>query len=196
MMGFLVNGQEKICIPRALVAKKVIGTIYINDGDSIIGVFENLTPINDILTTHIIVDSAGADFYIPRVTISSYFDDDKNEKRYKVYPDDNVVYVKKQCHYDMGIFMLVNVEGPYKLLSDKLRAKSSIQAYNQSTTEFTYYLMTPDNRLIKLILNDLKPQLKSLFYGYPGVDQYFSDPDFNIESVTELIRTVNASIQQ
>jgi hypothetical protein len=196
LMNFLVEGQEKICIPRSLISKKVTGTIYLNNGDSISGVFENLTPVNDILTTHIIVDSAGAPLYIPRVTIGSYFDEDKNEKRYKVYPDDDKVYVKKQCHYDLGIFMLLLVDGPYKLLSDKLRAKSSIQAYSQSTTSYVYYLITPDDRFIKIIINDIKPQLQSLLNNYPGVDQYFSDPEFDVDTVVELIRMVNSIIQQ
>ena len=94
----------------------------------------------------------------------------------------------------MGIFMLVVVDGPYKLLLDVLLSTSSIQAYNESESDAIYYLLPPNNKLIKLNRIDIKPQLSSLFSGYPGTDQIFSDPDFNIHSAAEIIRLVNTSI--
>jgi hypothetical protein len=194
LLGLTVNGQEKVCLPNTLRAYKVTGTIYLNNGDSISGVFSNLTDVNDILTTHILVDTAGVDFLIPRTHINSYFDSDDKERKYKIYHLSASLIIKKQCRYDIGIFVKEIVDGPYKLLIDKLKAESTIQAYNQSTTDDVYYLVTPANKLIKIILNDLKPQLRSIFIKYPGTDRYFSDPEFNIESAAELIRMVNSSI--
>ena len=94
----------------------------------------------------------------------------------------------------MGVFMLIVVDGPYKLLTDVLLSNSSIQAYNQSESNEIYYLLPPDNKLLKLNRTDIKPQLQSLFSDYPGTEEVFSDPGFNMDSVSEIIRLVNTSI--
>jgi len=192
----LVSAQEKICTPETLVGKKVKGTVYLNDGDTISGEFIHLTPKNDIRTTHIIFESADKKKAINRMLVIAYHNNNEKDKRYKVYPEKDSVFVKKQCRYDMGVFMLAEVDGPYKLLIDKLKPGATIQAYSQSAENIIYYLRTPDNRLIKLIRNDLKPQLKSIFYNYNVADAFFEQPDFSFKTAAELIRAVNASIEK
>jgi len=200
IFGFLfgtgiVKGQGEVCIPQTWVGKKVRGVIYLNTGDSVSGKFIHLTPRNDYYTTHILFkDSSGQQKMVNRADIISYFDKVEKEKRYKVYTNVDSVFVKKNCHFDMGVFMLVVVDGPYKLLLDVLSSTSSIQAYNESESDAIYYLLPPNNKLLKLNRVDIKPQLKSLFSGYPGTDQVFSNPVFNIDSVSEIIRLVNTLI--
>ena len=94
----------------------------------------------------------------------------------------------------MGVFMVLVEDGPYKLLQDILLSNSSIQAYNQSESNDIYYLLPPNKKLLELNRNDLKPQLQSLFSNYPGTDQIFSEPNFNIESASKVIHLVNTSI--
>ena len=191
----ITKGQEEVCIPQTWVGKKVKGTIYIYNGDSVSGKFTHLTPRNDYFTTHIIFDSnSGENGQINRADIISYYDNKKKEKRYKIYSNIDSVFIKKKCRFDMGVFMLIIVDGPYKLLTDVLLSNSSIQAYNQSESNEIYYLLPPDNKLLKLNRTDIKPQLQSLFSDYPGTQEVFSDPDFNMDSASEIIRLVNTSI--
>lgn len=193
----IIKGQGEVCIPQTFVGKKVKGTIYIYNGDSVSGKFTHLTPRNDYYTTHIIFKtSSGQNKMVNRADLLSYYDKQKKEKRFKVYPNIDSVFVKKSCRFDMGVFMLVVVDGPYKLLVDILLSNSSIQAYNQSESDSIYYISLPDNKLLKLNRNDLKPQLQSLFSGYPGTDQVFAEPGFNIERASEIIRLVNKSISE
>ena len=193
----LIKGQGEVCIPQTWVGKKVKGVIYINTGDSIAGKFIHLTSRNDYFTTHILIEANnGEKEKINRADIVSYYDKKKKENRYKVYPDTDSVFVKKKCRFDMGVFMLVLVDGPNKLLMDVLESTSSIQAYNQSESNAIYYLLPPDDKLIKLNRTDLKPQLQSLFSNYPGTDQVFSEPGFNIENASEIVRLVNTSISE
>lgn len=193
----IINAQGEVCIPQTWVGKKVKGTIYINSGDSISGKFIHLTPRNDYFTTHILIDANnGVHEKINRAEIFSYYDKKKKEKRFKVYPNVDSVFVKKKCYFDMGVFMLILVDGPNKLLMDVLESNSSIQAYNQSESDAIYYLLPPDKKLIELNRTDLKPQLQSLFSEYPGTDMVFSDPGFNIERASEIVRLVNNSISE
>lgn len=202
IFGFLlvngfVLGQGEVCIPQTWAGKKVKGVIYTSNGDSIIGKFTHLTPRNDYYTTHIIFDSStGIKGNINRAEIKSYLDKKEKEKRHKVYPTIDSVFVKKGCYFDMGVFMLVVVDGPYKLVLDVLSSTSSIQAYNESESNAIYYLLPPDNKLLQLNRVDIKPQLQSLFSDYPGTDQVFSVTDFNIDNAAEIIRLVNTSISQ
>jgi len=195
-MALTVKGQEKVCLPEVIASKKVKGTIYLTNGDSISGVFTHLTPQNNISTTHVLYQTKGDKESINRVRIKAYYNKKTKEKRCKVYPDKDSVMVKKQCRFDMGIFMLVIVDGPYKLLQDVLHPSSSIQAYNQSSSDYIYYLLGPDKKLIKIIRSDLRPQLQSIFGKYPGADRYFSAPGFNIDKASELISMVNESVKQ
>lgn len=191
----IIKGQEEICIPQTWVGKKVKGVVYKNNGDSISGKFTHLTPRNDYYTTHILFESkTGVKGNINRAEIVSYFDKKEKDKRYKIYPNVDSVFVKKKCHFDMGVFMVLVEDGPYKLLQDILLSNSSIQAYNQSESNDIYYLLPPNKKLLELNRNDLKPQLQSLFSNYPGTDQIFSEPNFNIESASKVIHLVNTSI--
>jgi len=193
----MINAQGEVCIPQTWVGKKVKGTIYINTGDSVSGKFTHLTPRNDYFTTHIIIDeNNGVKEKINRAEIVSYFDKKKKEKRYKVYPNVDSVFVKKNCHFDMGVFMLILVDGPNKLLMDVLESNASIQAYNQSESNAIYYLLPPNKKLIEINRTDLKPQLQSLFSDYPGTEQIFSEPGFNIERASEIVRLANTSISE
>ena len=193
----IIKGQGEVCIPQTWVGKKVKGTIYIYNGDSVSGKFTHLTPRNDYYTTHIIFKtSSGQNKMVNRADLISYYDKQEKEKRFKVYPNVDSVFVKKNCRFDMGVFMLVVVDGPYKLLLDVLLSTSSIQAYNESESDAIYYLLPPNKKLIKINRVDIKPQLSSLFSGYPGTDQIFSDPVFNIERASEIIRLVNKSISE
>ena len=195
--NLIVKGQGEVCIPQTWVGKKVKGVIYTNFGDSIAGKFIHLTPRNDYYTTHILIEENNGDKeYINRADIISYYDKKKKENRYKVYPNIDSVFVKKKCRFDMGVFMLAIVDGPNKLLMDVLESNSSIQAYIQSELDVIYYLLPPDKKLLKLNRNDLKPQLQSLFSGYPGTDQIFAEPGFNIELASEIIRLVNKSLSE
>ena len=202
IFGFLlgngiVKGQGEVCIPQTWVGKKVKGVIYLNTGDSVSGKFIHLTPRNDYYTTHILFKaSSGQRKMVNRADIIFYYDEVEKEKRYKVYTNVDSVFVKKNCYFDMGVFMLVVVDGPYKLLLDVLSSTSSIQAYNESESNAIYYLLPPNNKLLKLNRVDIKPQLKSLFSGYPGTDQVFSESDFNIESASVIVRLVNTSISE
>lgn len=190
----LVCGQEKICLPDVIVGKRITGIVYLNNGDTLEGEFIHLTPVNDIGTTHILYKSKQKTKTINRFLISAYYDIKKDEKRYKAYPDKDSVMVKEECRFDMGIFMLALVDGSYKLLQDELLSGSTIQAYNQSDSNYIYYLLTPDGSLIKLIRNDLKPQLQSIFNKYPEAMHYFSEPVFDYHVAAELIREVNKSL--
>jgi len=203
LLGFIftivtafVNGQEKVCIPESIKNKKVSGTIYLSDGDTISGEFIHLTPENNIRTTHIIYKSPDGKREINRIRVISYSNEKEKEKRYKVYAVKDSVLVKKGCRYDMGVFMPAIVDGPYKLLKNELKSDATIQAYSQSSTNNVYFLLTPQNKLIKLARNDLKPQVQSIFYGYEGTEHFFLEPDFNIDTAAALIRKVNASILQ
>jgi len=200
IFGFLLGsgiakGQGEVCIPQTFVGKKVKGVIYLNTGDSVSGKFIHLTPRNDYYTTHILFkDSSGQQKVVNRADIISYYDKVEKEKRYKVYTSVDSVFVKKSCHFDMGVFMVAVEDGPYKLLLDVLSSTSSIQAYNESESDLIYYLLPPNNKLLKLNRVDIIPQLKSLFSGYPGTDEIFSDPGFTIDNASEIIRLVNTSI--
>jgi len=186
-------GQERICIPDVLFSKKVKGTLFMNNGDSISGAFTHLTPENDIETTHIIVKTPESKVSISRREIQSYYDDKEQVLRYGVYTKPDSVFVKKECRYDLAVFMIVMVDGEYRLLKNKIEPSSSIQEYNQSENKFAYYIFTPDSKLIELVINDLKPQMKSLFYGKKEVDELFSEESFNIDTVIEIITIVNES---
>lgn len=189
-----VSGQEKVCLPEMLFNKKIKATARLSDGTVLQGHFKYLTPINDIKTTH--VEYRGADkndTLIKRMDFASYRIDGEDFYRYKVYLNWDKVMIKKECFIDLGKFLKARVDGYYKMLEDELISKSTIEAYSQSEDNKVYYLLMPDDRLIELNREDLKPQLFSLFGTRSECAGVLNKQSFGIQEVEELLQLVNDS---
>jgi hypothetical protein len=190
--SMFLKAQEKVCIPNVWKPEMIKGTIYKTDGDSLSGKFLNLTPYNDIHTTHIVYKASKQSVNISRFEIKAYYDKKKNEYRLKVYVDADSVNTKKGCFFDMGKFLLVIDSGKYILLKDELNYYSSIDAYSQSNVDEVYYILPPDKRLIKVQINSLRAQMMSLFPKEEVADFLIGDNEMTIPEMIELVRSVNS----
>lgn len=190
--SIFVKAQEKVCIPNVWKPEMIKGSIYKTDGDSLSGKFLNLTPYNDIHTTHIVYKTSKQSVNINRFEIKAYFDKKKSEYRLKVYVDADSVTTKKGCFFDMGKFLLVIENGKYILLKDELNYYSSIDAYSQSNVDKVYYILPPDKKLIKVQINNLSAQMMSLFSKEEVANYLAGDNELTIPEMIELIHRVNS----
>jgi len=189
--------QGSECLPKMIKSEKVDGTMYLANGDSIVGYFMHLSPQNDIFTTHVLFNyKKNPDNRVSRSEIVAYKNNAEKFKRIKVFPEDERVLKRKECYFDLGNFMEVMIDGPYKLLVDILPAKSSISSYNNANSGKVYYLLTPDNQLIKLNFIHLKPQMISIFLKFPETGKIFKKESFDLENAMEVIRIGNRAMSK
>ena len=187
----LLKAQEKVCIPNVWKPEMVKGIIFKTNGDSLSGKFLNLTPYNDIHTTHIVYKTSNVSVNISRFEIKAYFDKKKNEYRLKVYVDADSVYIKKGCFFDMGKFLLVVENGKYVLLKDELNYYSTLNAYSQSILDQVYYILPPDKKLIKVDINNLSAQMMSLFPPDQVAKYLVEDDELTILELQDLVHIMN-----
>lgn len=184
--------QEKVCIPNVWKGAEVKGEIYLKNGDTLSGKFTHLTPYNDIKTTHIIYKKdKKTHININRADITGYFDKKHHENHLKVYVNTDSTHYKKGCFFDQGKFLVIVESGKYTLVKDQLNYQSSISAYNQSTSEFIYYILLPNSKLVEAQINDLKAQLKSIIEWNSSYDVFLEDDDFTADDMIALLHFVN-----
>jgi len=186
-------GQEKRCIPSVWKAETVKGYAILTNGDSLAGKFEHLTPVNDIKTSHVIYTLGKTKEYIPRKDIKYYYDKKKKETRYKVYTNTDSTFIKKNCFFDQGKFLLVIEYGQYILVKDKLNYNSSISAYSQSRSDDIYYILLPSQLLVEVNMAEIKFQMESIFMTDPKIGEYEFPEDFGINDMIALIDEINSN---
>ncbi len=185
--------QEKVCVPNVWKGEVIKGKVFLENGDSLTGKFTHLTPYNDIKTTHIIYKGGkNKKSEIYRKDIAAYYNKKTDEYRRKVYVDSDSVFVKKNCFFDQGRFLLVVVKGKYTLLKDELNYHSTIAAYGQSRATDIYYILPPNGKLLKVQINDLKAQIGSLLYE-EGISEFKNNEITSVDNMIEVLNYINSN---
>ena len=188
-----LGAQEKVCLPNVWKGDVIKGTVYLESGDSLIGKFTHLTPYNDIKTTHIIYQgNKKKKEEISRKQVVAYYNKKSDELRWKVYVDKDSVHVKKNCFFDQGRFLLVIINGNYKLLKSELNYHSSISEYGQRSSNDVYYILDPTGLLMKVQVNELKAQMLSILYE-EGSKEFIEKEEYSIEDMIEVLNYINSN---
>ena len=111
----------------------------------------------------------------------------------KVYVDGDSVFVKKNCFFDQGRFLLVLVKGKYTLVKDELTYRSSISAYSQSSANDVYYILPPDGLLMKVQVNELKAQMLSLLEKGDNREMISGKTECTVDDMIELLQYFNSN---
>jgi hypothetical protein len=190
------SGQSGKCLPDGF-SSSMKGKITLIDGTTYSGKFRYLEAENmqASLTTHIeyISDKNKTEF-INRINIQSFQPKGNENEFYKTYLNKDTVLVKRECRYDLGVFLEAIVNGPYKLLEQGITYRADIAAYNQSNNGKVYYLVLPDKKIIKLNRNDLKFQVNSLVDASFKNHPLFQSEPFDIQTTIAVLGKLNDAI--
>lgn len=172
-------------------AKTYEGSVVLENGQTLNGKIEMLSPTLNEVKVKFIDDSGNATIYKAKEVAAYSFAFPKYNAQTKSYDEEIVEYVKKEMTVAPIPF------GPKEVLVER-QVKGSISLYNfyietrASTEAFTHnYFVEKDGQMIELNTNNYKRILQDMVANYPELKAKVGQKGYSYKYVAKVIEEYN-----